>query len=170
MLTPGQVANHLATRSCEMVIHQARRCHRRHAIVHLLAMRPLSTEDVAAKIRLPAHELKPVVSTLARQDAGKWQLSDKVYKDLDVWRFKYPSEDDRKAAIDHAVRAYDRLRLSKDDKLWQLLLPKAERGKGKVLSRLHLGQSTMPRHTSPMSDNASSAVGSPCRCVAGHNN
>merc|ERR1711881_404091 len=48
------------------------------------------------------------------------------------------SEEDRQAAIENAIRAFDRMRLPKDDPLWQKLLPKADRGKGITLSKLAL--------------------------------
>lgn len=121
----------------------------RHAVIHLLAMRPLPAEDIAGKVRIPVQELKAVLQTLASLVEGKWKLTDKACKELDVWRFKYPTQEDRQAAINAAIRAYDRLRLSRDDKLWQLLLPKTERGQGKVLSRLHLGSAAPPRVSSP---------------------
>lgn len=126
----------------------------RHAVIHLLAMRPLSAGDIASKARVPVQELKAVLQTLASFVEGEWKLSDKACKELDVWRFKYPTQENRQAAIDTAVRAYDRLRLSKDDKLWQLLLRKDERGQGKVLSRLHLGSAAPPRNASPSSTNS----------------
>lgn len=129
----------------------------RIALVHLLAMGPVSTSDIAKKTHIPRIGLESILQNIGQQNEGKWKLSDKTFKELDVWTVRYGSKGDRQLAVDNAVKAYDRLRLSKDDKLWQLLLPKDERGKGKVLSRLHLGAgqglspyvaSPNPHHTS----------------------
>jgi RNA polymerase II elongation factor ELL len=77
------------------------------------------------------------VARLTGKADEEWALQDRAYKELDVWKFQY-SEEDRQAAITNAIHAYDRMRLPKDDPLWQKLLPADERGKGKVLSKLAL--------------------------------
>lgn len=110
----------------------------RKPLVHLLAIGPVTKEDIRSKTNIPKDDLDVILQKVGKQADGKWQLSDRAYKELDVWSFEYPSEDARKATIDNAIRAYDRMRLGKEDNLWQLLLPKEERGHGKVLSRLHL--------------------------------
>ena len=68
----------------------------------------------------------------------EWQLTEKAYKELDVWKFPYPSQELRQSVIDNAVRVYDRLRISPEDQQWQMLLPKHNRGKGITLSKLKL--------------------------------
>ncbi|KAF2483235.1 hypothetical protein BDY17DRAFT_297069 [Neohortaea acidophila] len=108
-------------------------------LLHLLAMAPLTTEAVADKTHIPADELNTMLARFAKQSGGKWQLGDRAYRDLDVWKFAYSCESDRQAAIDNAIKAYDRLRLDTNEKLWQMLLPREERGKGKCLSKLQLG-------------------------------
>ena len=80
---------------------------------------------------------------------GEWRLDKRSYKDLDVWKFPYPAQADRQAAIDNAAAAFDRLRLSREDPLWQMLLPKHERGKGKILSKLHLHAGPIGRGGTP---------------------
>jgi len=112
----------------------------RTALVHLLAMRPASTEEISSKTHIPKDDLSTILQKSARVVDGEWHLGDRAYKELDVWTFKYSSQLDRQSAIDNAIRAYDRLRVGKEEKLWQNLLPKEDRGKGIVLSRLHLGQ------------------------------
>ncbi|PSK51794.1 RNA polymerase II elongation factor ell1 [Elsinoe australis] len=106
---------------------------------HLLAGHPLEDQKIYKVTRIPERERSEVLQKLAEldSDSKKWKLKDRSFKELDVWKFNYPAEKDRESAIDNAIRAYDRLRLGKDDKLWQLLLPEKERGKGKCLSRLH---------------------------------
>lgn len=111
----------------------------RFALVHLLAVRPVTIEVAARKTHIPNEDLNEMLQKVGKGVDGKWALSERAAKELDVWRFEYKSDDDRQAAIDNAIKAYDRLRLSKDDKLWQMLLPKEKRGKGIVLSRLNLG-------------------------------
>lgn len=110
----------------------------RKPLVHLLATGPKTKEEIRSKTHIPKDDLDLILQKVGKQVDGMWQLSERAYKELDVWSFGYPSKDDRQSTIDNAIRAYDRLRLGKDDNLWQLLLPKEERGKGKVLSRLHL--------------------------------
>lgn len=110
-------------------------------LIHFLAVRPVSEKYLAQTLRCSTGECKEVLERVGRPyrlDNSKWDLTDKAYRELDVHRFKYPSEDDRQLAVDRAVTAYDRLRLPHQDALWQRLLPVHERGRGKVLSKLHL--------------------------------
>ena len=147
----------------------------RKPLIHLLAIRPASTEVIASKTHIPKEDLESTLQKIAKQEGGKWQLSDKAYRDLDVWTFGYTSSEDRQNAVDNAIRAYDRQRVGKDDKLWQLLLPKEERGKGVILSRLHGGatsqvnrgltpnysRSPLPEADKAVESKASSAVNTP---------
>ncbi|KAF2228613.1 hypothetical protein EV356DRAFT_571755 [Viridothelium virens] len=118
----------------------------RHTVIHFLAMRPAAELVIARKTASRKEEVDPILLKVAKPTANssEWQLLDKSYKELDVWAFPYPSDGHRQSAIDHAIRAYDRQRLAQSDPLWQMLLPKQERGKGKILSRLaaHLGPKT----------------------------
>ena len=118
-------------------------------VIHLLAMKPTTSEDIIKKTHIPKDDLDHILQKVGKQGQGKWLLGDRAYKDLDVWKFGYQSRDDRQSAIDNAIKAYDRMRLGKDEKLWQMLLPKGERGKGKVLSRLHLGGGQVNRGLTP---------------------
>lgn len=121
-------------------------------LVHLVAIRPMSLKFLANKIGCSQEECGQILYKIgkpARLDPTKWDLSDKAFKDLDVWKFNYEDEEDRKLAIENAISAYDRMRLSRDDKLWQMLLPRAERGKGKVSSRLHLHQGPLQKSGTP---------------------
>ncbi|KAK5256492.1 hypothetical protein LTR16_003148, partial [Cryomyces antarcticus] len=129
-------------------------------LVHLLAVKPASEIFLADKLRAKREDVRPVLQKIAKKapSESQWQLADKAYKELDLWKFPYPPEY-REAAIDNAVRAYDRLRLSREDKLWQLLLPKEERGKGKVLSRLNLQTGSFNRVAAPRVHLDSSTTG-----------
>ena len=125
-------------------------CVMKTPLIHLLASGPLSSEEIINKTHIPKEDLNDILRRVGKQgDTRKWHLSDKAYRDLDVWKFDYPSKEKRQAAIDNAVRAYDRMRLGRSDQLWQLLLPVEERGKGKTLSRLHFGDGQVNKGLTP---------------------
>lgn len=126
-------------------------------IIHLLAVGPSTEGKISEKTHIPKEECAQLLQKYGRNLDGKWQLADRTYKDLDLWNFGYTSQDDRQAAIDNAVKAFDRMRLGKEEKIWQMLLPVEERNKGKVLSRLHLGGAVVGRGLTP-NDLASSPL------------
>ncbi|KAJ5835984.1 hypothetical protein N7447_002010 [Penicillium robsamsonii] len=108
--------------------------------IHLLAVRAVSAKFLARQTRSTVEDciaLGEKFGVVNRINPEKYNLKDKVYKDLDLFGFNY-TEEDRKEAIENSISAFDRMRISRSDKLWQTLLPKAERGKGKCLSRLNL--------------------------------
>ncbi|CAK3948279.1 Hypothetical predicted protein [Lecanosticta acicola] len=121
----------------------------RTALTHLMAMRSLSREEMLQKTHIPKDDLDEVLQKVGKPDQGKWQLSDRAYKELDVWKFGYSTKEDRQAAIDNAIRAFDRMRLGKDEKIWQMLLPREDRDKGIVLSKLHLGNGAANKSLTP---------------------
>lgn len=121
----------------------------RTPLLHLLAVRPASHGDLLFKTHIPKDHLDTILQKIARPEDASWKLTDRAYKDLDVWKFGYKSQDDRQRAIDNAIKAYDRLRIGRDEKIWQLLLRKEERGKGVVLSRLNLGGAQVNRALAP---------------------
>ncbi|MCJ1380633.1 hypothetical protein MMC17_003741 [Xylographa soralifera] len=111
------------------------------ALIHLLAVRPVSERFICNTLKCTAEEIKGILHTFGREspiDKEKLMLSDKGYQILDVWKFPYQSQDDRQAAIDRAIKAFDRRRLSREENAWQLLLPQKDRGKGIILSLLNL--------------------------------
>lgn len=118
-------------------------------VIHLLAMGPTTRDDIMRSTHIPKDDLEVILQRIGKNVEGKWQMSDRAYKDLEVWKFGYPTQKDRQAAIDNAVRAYDRLRLGKEDRLWQMLLPKKDRGKGIVLSKLDLNGGQVNRGLTP---------------------
>lgn len=124
----------------------------RTPLTHLLAIRPVSEKFLALKTRSSEKECLELLHKVGkpwRLDASKWELSDRGYKTLDLWKFRYPTLDDRQMAIDNAIKAFDRLRLSRGDKLWDSLLPVKERNKGKCLSRLNLHSGPIQRSSTP---------------------
>ncbi|KAK8238919.1 hypothetical protein HDK77DRAFT_280870 [Phyllosticta capitalensis] len=115
-------------------------------VLHILAVKPAKLAELHRTTRAPKNELGAVLQKIATENKdGEWELTGKAFKELDVWAFPYRSQDERQAAIDNAIRAFDKQRLSPEEKLWQMLLPQEERGRGKTLSRLTIG---MPREVS----------------------
>ncbi|KAJ5105317.1 hypothetical protein NUU61_002664 [Penicillium alfredii] len=124
----------------------------RTPFIHLLAVRAVSTKFLARQTRASVddcHSLAQKYGIENRLNREKFDLKDKTYKDLDVWSFPYPTPEDRQEAIENAISAYDRMRISRTDKLWQSLLPKEERGKGKCLSRLNLSTGPIKKPLTP---------------------
>ncbi|KAJ5155183.1 hypothetical protein N7492_007986 [Penicillium capsulatum] len=120
--------------------------------IHLLAVRAVSTKFLARQTRSSIEDCSALAQKYGvenRLNREKFDLKDKSYKDLDVWSFPYPTQEDRQQAIDNAISAFDRMRISRTDKLWQALLPKEERGKGKCLSRLNLSTGPIKKAAPP---------------------
>ncbi|KAL4909082.1 hypothetical protein BDW74DRAFT_145934 [Aspergillus multicolor] len=120
--------------------------------IHLLAIRAVSTKFLARQTRSSIEDCTALAQKYGvenRINPEKFDLRDKVYRELDVWKFPYPSQEDRQEAIENAISAFDRMRISRSDKLWQNLLPKEERGKGKCLSRLNLQTGPIKKPSTP---------------------
>lgn len=109
----------------------------RKPLLHLLAVQPMPFLKIRRTVGTNPRKILEKIGKLTGKPEEEWTLSDRAYKELDVWDFKY-SEEDRQTAIENAIRAFDRMRLPKDDPLWQKLLPKYDRGKGITLSKLAL--------------------------------
>ena len=123
----------------------------RNPLSHCLAARPASTKLLSSHLKCKESEILEVLQKIgkkSRLDESKWDLTDKAYKELDIWSFDYPNEDDRGLAINRAISAFDRMRLSTKDPLWDKLQPRHERGKGKVLSQLNLHQGPLVQQVS----------------------
>ncbi|KAJ5093257.1 hypothetical protein N7456_009118 [Penicillium angulare] len=120
--------------------------------IHLLAVRAVSTKFLSRQTRSTIEDCGVLAQKYGaenRINREKFDLKDKSYKDLDVWKFPYPNQEDRQQAIENATSAFDRMRISRSDKLWQMLLPKEERGKGKCLSRLNLSTGPVKKAAAP---------------------
>ncbi|KAL4936786.1 hypothetical protein BDV06DRAFT_204307 [Aspergillus oleicola] len=120
--------------------------------IHLLAIRAVSTKFLARQTRSSIEDCTTLAQKYGvenRINSEKFDLRDKVFRELDVWKFPYPSQEDRQEAIENAISAFDRMRISRSDKLWQSLLPKEERGKGKCLSRLDLRTGPIKKAATP---------------------
>jgi RNA polymerase II elongation factor ELL len=132
-------------------------------LLHILAVRPLTPALASKMLRAPVIDCEKLMHKHARDTRdsnGFKELKEKSYRELDVWKFPYKTQDDRQKAIDHAVQAFDRMRIEKKDHAWQLLLPEEERGKGKVLSKLNFDRPVAPprldssRRVSPDDDSS----------------
>ncbi|KAJ5653090.1 hypothetical protein N7490_000093 [Penicillium lividum] len=120
--------------------------------IHLLAVRAVSTKFLSRQTCSSIEDCGSLAQKYGaenRLNREKFDLRDKTYKDLDVWNFPYPNQEDRQQAIENAISAFDRLRISRSDKLWQTLLPKEERGKGRCLSRLNLSTGPVKKTATP---------------------
>lgn len=109
-------------------------------LLHLLAQGPQPLKSIVLKTRASQDDCQKVLAKYAQEtnkEPSQYKLRDKAYKDLDVWKFPYPTTKDRQSAVDKAISAFDRLRLARNDNHWQSLLPEEERGKGRCLSRLN---------------------------------
>ncbi|PNH45944.1 hypothetical protein VD0004_g2073 [Verticillium dahliae] len=123
----------------------------RTMIVHELAAADQSYDFLESKWDGKADDFKLTLEKVADFDnsAQKWMLKRLYWKELDVWRYDYDSPDDRQKAIDNAIRAFDKMRLGIEEPEWQKLLPKDERGKGKILSKLQANIAKGPAVPTP---------------------
>ena len=122
-------------------------------LLHVLAIEPTTLKSVAKKIRCSPSECEKLFSTYtlpSRDDPAKLDLDPKAYKELDIWKFPYQSDGDRQSAVDRAVKAFDKLRITPSDSLWQQLLPKHDRGKGISLSKLDFRNGPLQKVSTPI--------------------
>jgi RNA polymerase II elongation factor ELL len=132
-------------------------------LLHILAIRPTTPALASKMLRAPLIDCEKLMHKHARDtrdNNGFKELKERSYRELDVWKFPYKTQEDRQKAIDHAVQAFDRMRIEKKDHAWQLLLPEGKRGKGKVLSKLNFDKPVAPprldsgRRVSPEDDSS----------------
>lgn len=124
----------------------------RTPLIHFLAARPASAKLLTQHLSCKQDEILELLQKVGkpyRLDDTKWDLTDKTFKELDVWSFSYPNQEDRDLAINRARSAFDRMRLSTQEKIWDKLLPKHERGKGKILSQLNLHKGPIKQSSTP---------------------
>ncbi|KAG8533792.1 uncharacterized protein KY384_001533 [Bacidia gigantensis] len=123
----------------------------RKSLIHLLASCSHTTKKLAQQLCCKEEDILLGLSKVGKGiGEDQWDLKDSIFKELDVWKFPYTSNEERESAIDRAVSAFDRMRLSSQDILFQKLLAKEERGKGKSLSRLnHLNKGPIQHSSTP---------------------
>lgn len=113
--------------------------------LHLLAVKAATPKVLTETIHATKEDCEKLLHKYAKdvgEVSGRQELKDRAYRELDLWKFPYRDDKDRQAAIDRAISAFDRMRISTSDRIWETLLPTQERGKGKgsELSRLKIGQ------------------------------
>lgn len=110
----------------------------RKPIIHQLALGPATQATLmkSKPVQSTDEEFKIAIDKVADLKDGKYTLIHKYYRELDVFKYKYASQDDREVAINNAIRVYDKLRLNSSEPEWDRLLPDNERGMGKCLSKL----------------------------------
>lgn len=124
----------------------------RTPLIHFLAARPASSKLLSTHLNCKEEDVLEVLLKVGKKfrlDESKWDLNDKAFKELDLFAFDYPNEGDRELAIGRAISAFDRMRISTSEKIWDKLMPKRERGKGKVLSALKLNKGPISSSNTP---------------------
>lgn len=123
----------------------------RFSLVHELAVREQSIEHLREKWVGRQDDFKPALEKVAEyhSDTKLYGMKKPFWKELDVWKYDYDAQEDRDAAIENAIRQYDKQRLSASEPEWQKLLRKEERGKGKCLSRLQASLAKGPAQPAP---------------------
>jgi RNA polymerase II elongation factor ELL len=123
-------------------------------VIHLLAREPADEASLAATCRTSLANIRDVLPKVAKRSAAhadKWQLTDKAFREVNPFKFPYQRAEDRQQAIEGAIKSFDRQRLAKDDKLWQVLLPHDQRGQGICLSRSTVkAPEAKPKASTPM--------------------
>ncbi|KAI0405800.1 hypothetical protein F4802DRAFT_135257 [Xylaria palmicola] len=110
----------------------------RTVLVHELAARDQTFQHLKHVWTGADSDLKPTVEKVAdfNKSTEKWSLKKIYWKELDAWNYDYDTPEDRQSAIDNAIKVYDKQRVVLSDPVWDRLLPREERGKGIVLSKL----------------------------------
>ncbi|KAJ6442963.1 COM1 regulatory protein [Purpureocillium lavendulum] len=128
-----------------------RKKEQRVVLVHELAVKARSTDYLRKKWPGRDEDFMSMMEKTADYDSDSktWTIRKSGWKELDVWKYDYASREDRQAAIDNAIRQYDKQRLSSSEVEWERLLPKEERGKGKCLSRLQANLARGPVEPTP---------------------
>ncbi|KAL2876742.1 hypothetical protein SGCOL_008109 [Colletotrichum sp. CLE4] len=110
----------------------------RSMIVHELAVQERPADYLESLWEGKDEDFKPALEKVAQfeSDTQMWALRKNYWRELDVWKYEYDTQDTRQKAIDNAIRQFDKMRLATTETEWQKLLPREERGKGKILSKL----------------------------------
>ncbi|KAK7984950.1 hypothetical protein PG988_002572 [Apiospora saccharicola] len=110
----------------------------RSVIVHELAVRDQTPEHLKTKWGGTESEFKEVLGRVADLVNGKWSMKKQFWKELDVWSYEYDSQDERQAAIDNAIKQYDKQRYSATAPEWE-----------RLLKRIGLRRATSPQYPKP---------------------
>lgn len=110
----------------------------RTALVHELAVRDQTFQHLKDVWTGADSDLKPTAEKVAdfNKTTETWSLKKIYWKELDVWSYDYDNPEDRKSAIENAVKVYDKQRIALVDPVWERLHHPEDRGKNIVLSKL----------------------------------
>ncbi len=110
----------------------------RSAVVHELAVRNQPYDTLWERYDGDEADFKAALEKVADLDGDSqtYALKKLFWRELDVWNYRYDTDDDRQLAIDNARQRFDRMRLSTSEPEWDRLLPREERGTGKSLSKV----------------------------------
>ncbi|KAJ3476201.1 hypothetical protein NLG97_g9202 [Lecanicillium saksenae] len=120
-------------------------------LVHELAAGEKTIDHLREKWVGRPEDFKSSLEKVAEyhSDTKRYSMKKPFWKELDVWKYDYDTQQERETAIENAIRQYDRQRLSASEPEWQKLLKKEERGKGKCLSRLQASLAKGPAQPAP---------------------
>ena len=65
----------------------------RFAVLHLLAIKPITMKAIIQRTRCKEEDCLDILRKIGKQtssSADEWHLTEKAYKELDVWNFRYP--------------------------------------------------------------------------------
>ncbi|EWC43631.1 hypothetical protein DRE_01518 [Drechslerella stenobrocha 248] len=128
-------------------------------LIHLLALGPEREQMLAVKTHTDLDRCSSLVIQIANRGiSGRWQLFDNMYKELDVWKFKYPKQEMRELAIENAEDAFDRLKLPEDAPEWELLRKPEDRGKPRPPRQVRRKPEPEPAKKKPVAAAASPAL------------
>lgn len=110
----------------------------KRTLIHELAVEPRDEKYVQRRSHGISPDYIPTLTSIANYDENQmvWYLRSSYWRQLDVWNYPYPSDNDRQKAIDNCIREYDAKVIPTSDPVWDRLLPMDQRGKGKVMSRM----------------------------------
>lgn len=120
-------------------------------IVHELAADDQTYEHLKSKWSGQPEDFQTTLDKVASHDpqTDKWTLKKLYWKELDVWSYKYDSDEDRQQAINKAVKTFDKLRLGMEEPQWEKLNRPEDRGKGITLSKVQANIAKGPAATAP---------------------
>lgn len=120
-------------------------------IVHELAADDQSTEYLRAKWSGQPEDFQATLDKVAAYNSqtDKWSLNKLYWKELDVWAYKYDSDQDRQQAIDKAIKVFDKSRLGIEEPQWEKLNRPEDRGKGITLSKVQANIAKGPAAPAP---------------------
>ncbi|KAF7562996.1 hypothetical protein G7046_g1165 [Stylonectria norvegica] len=131
--------------------HMERIKEQRSTFVHELAVQEQTLDYLKSKWTGKDEDMRPTLEKVADfvPETKTWRMTKTHWKELDVWKYDYDTQELRQTAIENAIRQYDKQRFTSSQTEWQRLLPMEERGQGKCLSRLQAGLAKVSAQAGP---------------------